>query len=148
MAAAFEQAPFAANLRESIFPQKEEQRAMNATAERQTQQMPVRPRRDRTGAKGLAITGSGFMAFLGVVFLLGGMAVLGLHAFGRDDNGYYNSDTEHLQSKGYALNTDRINLGGPAGDVSPDDLLGTVRVKAESTNGKPVFVGIARTADA
>ena len=62
--------------------------------------------------------------------------------FGRDDDGFYTADTA-LRSNGYALATDTLNVNGPI----PDDLLGTIRIRATANDAKPLFLGIARTAD-
>ncbi len=98
---------------------------------------PSRPA--RTGRLILsALTG-----FVGLLLALAGIALISVHLTARDDDGYYTADTT-LQSDGYAITTQTINLGG----VVPDDLLGTVRIRAEADGGKPLFVGIAETADA
>ncbi len=98
---------------------------------------PSRPA--RTGRLILsALTG-----FVGLLLALAGIALISVHLTARDDDGYYTADTT-LQSGGYAITTQTINLGG----VVPDDVLGTVRIRAEADGGKPLFVGIAQTADA
>ncbi len=111
-----------------------------------TRQMPtdVRPygRRGRIAA----YIGSGFMGAIGLVVLLGGLGIMSLHAFTRNSDGNYETDSQHLQAHGYALATDRINIGSAAG-VSPDAFLGTVHVEARSATRKPVFVGVAPTTD-
>jgi hypothetical protein len=82
---------------------------------------------------------------IGIALLFGGLALIAVHAFARDDDGYYTSHTEQLHSSGYALTTQEINLGGIE-DV-PDGLLGTLRVQAESTGRRPLFIGIGPTPD-
>ena len=66
----------------------------------------------------------------------------------KDSDGYLTT-TEHRFSAGTAaLATENldINLGGADWVVS-EDHLGKVRLKAEPGNGKPLFVGIAKTSD-
>jgi hypothetical protein len=98
---------------------------------------PSRP--SRTGRMIL----SGLTGFVGLVLALAGIAAVSLYLTGRDDDGYYTQDT-NLHSGGYAITSEGIHLGG----LVPDDLLGTIRVRAEADGGEPLFVGIAATSDA
>ena len=82
---------------------------------------------------------------IGLVLLIGGIAVLALYAFARDDDGYFTSDQERLESTAFAVTTDDIDLGAAPADWAPDDVLGNVRIRVEGT--KPVFVGIGSDAD-
>jgi hypothetical protein len=66
--------------------------------------------------------------------------------FARDDDGFYTSGTELLESNGYAIATENIDLGNSTDDV-PGELLGRLRVRAESSGSKPVFIGIAPRED-
>jgi hypothetical protein len=96
------------------------------------------PRAARTGRMIL----SGLTGLVGLVLALGGIAAICAVLFARDGDGYYTADTT-LQSGGYALATDTLNLNGPI----PSDLLGTIRVRATADGAKPLFLGIAKTAD-
>src|SRR5919109_693798 len=82
-------------------------------------------------------------AVIGFALLLGRLALVLAHAFARDDDGYYTSDTERLSTATYALTVEDIDLGGDPADFVPKDVLGTVRIRAERPGGGPVFVGIA-----
>lgn len=84
---------------------------------------------------------------IGLVLLLGGLGLIAAHAFARDGDGYYTTGTERLQSGSHAITAEQIDLGADPADWAPEDLLGTVRVRVESTNGRPVFLGIAREID-
>jgi hypothetical protein len=95
----------------------------------------------------LGVVFSSIAGLVGVGLLLGGLGLVAVHAFARDDDGYYTSDREHLQSPGFAIATDDLDLDFGAGGWTPGDVFGTVRVRAESSNGDPVFVGIAPTSD-
>ena len=96
-----------------------------------------------TGGRIFGMVAVSFVALVGVVMLLGGAGILALYGFARDDDGFYTSDSEPLRSPGSAIVTDDFDLGN---DV-PEGLLGTVRVRAESTDTSPVFVGIGPTQD-
>jgi hypothetical protein len=82
-------------------------------------------------------------ALIGFALLLGGLGLVLAHAFARDDDGYYTSDTERLSTATYALTVEDIDLGSDPADFVPKDVLGTVRIRAERAGGGPVFVGIA-----
>lgn len=102
---------------------------------------PAEPR--RPGALGTVLIA--LAGLVGVLLLLVGLALLALHAFGPDD-GFYTTDTASLESPGYAIVTDPIDLGPSAGfDVS--DTGATVRIAVEGAGGKPAFVGIGPAAE-
>ncbi|HSI80489.1 MAG TPA: hypothetical protein VK919_07550 [Solirubrobacterales bacterium] len=82
---------------------------------------------------------------IGLALLLGGIAVLAAYAFARDDDGYFTSDRQRLDSATYAITTEDIDLGTDEVDWAPDKLLGDVRIQVEGEG--PVFVGIAPDAD-
>jgi hypothetical protein len=86
-------------------------------------------------------------ALIAVALLLGGLALIAVDAFARDDDGFLTTSNEPLESTGYAISTDQIDLGTDPGGPTPDDLLGNVRVTVEGRGSEPVFVGIAETAD-
>ena len=66
----------------------------------------------------------------------------------KDDQGYLSTGKDRYAASTYALATDNldIDLDG-AGWVMDRDDLGNVRLSVESSDAKPVFVGIARTSD-
>jgi hypothetical protein len=98
-----------------------------------------------TGGRIVAMVLTSIGALIGITLLLCGLGLIALHAFARDDDGFFTSDTEQLRSGGYAITTDELNLDFV--DDLPDDVLGTLRVTAEGIGGRPVFVGIGRSAD-
>jgi hypothetical protein len=96
----------------------------------------------------LAVVGS-ILALVATGPLAAGAALGGADRFGRD-GGYVTSPDASLVTSGRAVTTDGILLeaGGP-GWAMPDRTLGTVRIRVTATDpGRPVFVGIASTADA
>jgi hypothetical protein len=82
---------------------------------------------------------------IGLALLAGGVALLAAHLFERDDDGFFTSDREQLESASYAITSEEIDLAADADDWAPEGLLGEVRVRVESA--KPVFVGIGPDAD-
>jgi hypothetical protein len=81
---------------------------------------------------------------IGLALLLGGIALIAVYAFARDDDGYFTSDRKDLKSPTYAITTEKIDLGAGELDWAPDKVLGNIRVQVESR--KPVFVGIGHDA--
>jgi hypothetical protein len=77
---------------------------------------------------------------IALALLVGGITVLATYAFGRDDQGYFTSDRQQLQSHAYAITTEDIDLGVDEVDWAPDEILGDLRVQFEGE--KSLFVGI------
>jgi hypothetical protein len=66
----------------------------------------------------------------------------------KDDDGYLNTGAHRLHATTYAMASDDLDLDlDGVSDVLDADDMGTVRVKATSNDGQPIFVGIARTTD-
>lgn len=93
-----------------------------------------------------------------VVGALVGLLALGMIAIGgvllwadskKDEQGYIHTDTERFATRTAAIATDNLDLdsSGP-GWLTSHDRYGNMRLEVSSRNGKPVFVGIARTKDA
>lgn len=108
---------------------------------------PSRTTSNWNGGRIVGMVAASLAALVGLLLLLGGLALIGAYAFARDDDGFFTSGDEHLSSAAYAITTDDLNLNADVADQVPEDLLGTVRVRAESTGARPLFVGIARTED-
>ena len=102
---------------------------------------PPPARRPRTG---LIATGIVLGSLSGVA-LLGGGGLLAVDHGERDADGYFTSKTAHVMGSGYAVSSQRLDLSGTEDVLS--HLASRVRVTAQSTDGKPVFVGIAHDAD-
>ncbi len=101
----------------------------------------------RAGRIVLLVVGS-LCALMAVPLLIGGVALGAALATQRDSHGYFTSGDEQFQSRTAAVTTESLDLGSPG----PDEWwakreLATVRLRVRATDGAPVFVGIARTAD-
>ena len=101
---------------------------------------PARPPSNWTASRVIGMVFASIGGLIGLALLLGGIAVLAAYAFARDDDGYFTSDREQLDSAAYAITTEDIDLGVDEADWAPDEVLGDVRVQVEGR--KPVFVGI------
>ncbi len=106
---------------------------------------PARPRSNWTGSRVIGMVFASIGGLIGLALLVGGIAMLAAYAFGRDDDGYFNSDRKQLDSATYAITTEDIDLGVDEVDWAPDKMLGNVRVQVEGD--KPVFVGIGSDDD-
>lgn len=101
-----------------------------------------------TGATGwttgrvVAVVLGSIVSLIGLALALGGVALVLAHAFARDSDGYYGTDTERLATSTYAITVEDIDLGSRVADVIPKDVLGRVRIRVQRSGGRPVFVGI------
>jgi hypothetical protein len=90
---------------------------------------------------------------LGGLALLAALALIGSTIAGifgletnRDATGYFVTDTHHYRTSSYALSTESLNVGGVTGTL--EAALVRLRIAATSDDAaKPLFIGIARTAD-
>ncbi|HYF27579.1 MAG TPA: DUF4389 domain-containing protein [Baekduia sp.] len=95
----------------------------------------------------LAIVAGSLLALLAAALTVGGIALAIAHLTLRDDDGFYTSPTERLETAGHALTGERLDLGdvrGPGMEI--DDLGADVRIQARLADDGPVFVGIAPAA--
>ena len=99
--------------------------------------------RDRTGAAalvGAAVTG--LIAF--TLFIAGGL-LLWANGHYKDADGYLSTGSQRFNSSEYAITTPSLQVD--AGFMIKADRYGQVRLQTMAKGGKPLFVGIARTAD-
>ncbi len=93
-------------------------------------------------AKIVAIVIGALLILIGIGLLVPGSLLLWLNNAGRDGQGFFMTSTRALGSEGYALTTPEVDLGmGPA-DWVPAGGVGTLRIRATSSSGDPVFIGI------
>ena len=85
------------------------------------------------------------LALFSVAVIAGGGVLAWVHE-SRDADGFLSTEIESLSSPTAALSSAKvdINVGGIGWFA---DHLGTIRITATSTNGKPIFIGIAPQAD-
>ena len=89
-----------------------------------------------------SVLGLSSLGFLGA----GGIATWATNSQ-RDTAGYLTSGTRTFSTTSYAVTSDRIDLGSSTDSITPGDVLGTVRVRATTTDpGKDLFVGVASQA--
>ncbi len=106
---------------------------------------PPRYQSNWTFGRVIGMVFTSIAGLIGLALLIGGLAVLAAYAFGRDDDGYFASDREHLDSATYAITTENIDLGEEAIDWAPDEVLGDVRIQVDAD--APIFVGIGPDAN-
>jgi hypothetical protein len=96
--------------------------------------------RNSKGRTALIVAGA-FVAVLGAIVVAAGGTVL--WQTGKSDGGYFSSGTHRFASQSHAIVTDGVKVDS---DV-PRWLIGRARITATSSDGKPVFIGIARKSD-
>jgi hypothetical protein len=109
--------------------------------------VPAAPHRSDRTARGIGAVFTSMVGLFGVLLTLGGAALIGVHAFARDDDGYYSTETEQLVSDGYAVSTAELDLAGDGDGFGIEDLGASLRVNATSSTDEPLFIGIASQDD-
>jgi hypothetical protein len=98
----------------------------------------------------LALVGGSLTGLIALALVLAGLALVLAHATARDAAGFYTAPTERFRTDTYALTSEGLQIGdvrGHGADWALDLVDATVRVRASAPDGRPVFIGIARTAD-
>jgi hypothetical protein len=109
-----------------------------------TEPMPT-----RNSGRVVSIVAGAVLLLLSLAPLAGGTALTAVHTTQRGDDGYYATGTEPLSTPTAALVSDDLDVDmGGADWMFDDGRFGSVRVTATGTDDRPVFVGIARSADA
>jgi hypothetical protein len=103
---------------------------------------PAQPRPSRVGHIMLLVFGT--IVALGAMGSLaaGGFVTWANHTQ-RDHDGYFMTSTHRFASTTYAITQGDVDLTDFPSSVQPSDL-GTIRVRATSADGKPIFLGIGR----
>ena len=110
-----------------------------------TPSSPARPRSSWTASRVIGMVFASLGGLIGLALLIGGIVVIAAYAFGRDDDGYFNSDRQQLTSATYAITTEDIDLGADEVDWAPDGVLGDLRIQVDSE--ETAFVGIGADSD-
>ena len=101
------------------------------------------------GRVALLIVGS-LASLIAFALLMAGLMMVLAHVTARDAGGFYTSHSEPFSTQTYALTSEGMQIGDIRGDGA-DWALGaldaTVRVRATTADGDPVFIGIAREQD-
>jgi hypothetical protein len=105
---------------------------------------PARAGSRWSGGRVVGLVFTSLAGLLGLAMLVGGLALIAAHAFVRDDDGYYASGDELIETTGYAVATGEIDLGADPADWAPRDLLvssgsgsRTPRAAASSSASRP-----------
>src|SRR5512134_2307696 len=101
----------------------EEQRQPPGTAP-STDPSPAPPQSNWTAGRVIGMVFASIGGLIGLALLIGGIAVMAAYAFGRDDDGYFNSDRKQLDSATFAITSEEIDLGADEADWAPDEILG------------------------
>jgi Domain of unknown function (DUF4389) len=101
------------------------------------------------GRVALVVVGS-LLALIGLASAAAGGFGLWAHTTQRDSSGYLMTSTERFTTSGYALASQSLHISSDVPSfLYGRDILGTVRVRGTSTDPRrPLFIGIARKADA
>ncbi|HSJ22261.1 MAG TPA: DUF4389 domain-containing protein [Nocardioidaceae bacterium] len=82
-------------------------------------------------------------------FLVGGTTLAVADQTLRNDQGFLMTGAQPLSTESYAIASDPVAIDtGATGDWVPQSLLGDVAVRADTTAGEALFVGVAPTEDA
>jgi hypothetical protein len=96
----------------------------------------------------IALIVTGALATLVASALVAGGALALWGDSQKEADGYLTTDTHRFEAGTRALATENLDVDlGDADWLADSDDLGKVKITAESRDGKPVFVGIARTSD-
>jgi len=103
------------------------------------------PTRDPRRNSGAIVAGVVVGALAAIALVLGSLALWGNAK--TDSAGYLSTKSDTYKTSTYALATDDLDIDG-TGWLVDNDVLGKIRLRAASHDGKPVFLGIARADDA
>lgn len=106
---------------------------------------PVAPaRRGWTGGRVVSLVIGSVLGLVSLGLLAAGGIATWATNTQRDAAGYLTSDSRSFSTASYAVTSDGIDLGSSADAVTPGDILGTVRLRATSTDpANQVFIGVA-----
>lgn len=103
-------------------------------------EVPAAPRPAGSGGGGRRV-GGWILVGIGGLFVVCAIALAVIHLTQRNSDGYYTSDTAPVVSRGYAVTSEKLDLGDLPSFAT--DAVGRVRISGRSHNGKVLFVGIA-----
>jgi hypothetical protein len=99
-------------------------------------------------ARVLLTTSAIATAIVALALVGAGAALVGIHVFGRDADGFYSTGAAALHTPTYALASNGLDVDTDVpGWAIGRGRLGVIRITAASTSGRRVFLGIGRTSD-
>lgn len=101
-------------------------------------------RRSKTGKIVFGIT-SAVLTVVAIGLLVAAVAMAWLYAQ-RDPDGFLESRIVNLSTEGYAIASEELDFEGVPDEWLPANLVGTFRVKAESSS-EPVFIGVGSSSE-
>ena len=106
------------------------------------------PRGGMSVGRILLIVFGSLLALIGLAIAAAGGAVLFANATMRDSEGFFTTRTEMYATATRALRSEDLSIvGGTSVDIADGDFA-TIRLRATPAGARPLFVGIARAADA
>ena len=101
------------------------------------------PRRPDTAVRVVVAVVSSLALLAGLGMLVAGGALLVADRAGRDSDGFLTSPVGRVETASYAVTGEGflVHVDRPAGSL-PDRVLGSVRLRAESPDGTPLFLGV------
>ena len=103
--------------------------------------VPPKPPPGRGSPNTGLTVGGWILAGLGALLVIAGIALVVVHLTQRDTDGYYTSSTVKVAAPGYAVTAEGLHIANLPSFTN--DVVGRVRVRARSNNGRALFVGIA-----
>lgn len=101
---------------------------------------PAAPRPAPSSGGGRRV-GGWILVGIGGLLVVFAIALAVIHLTQRNSAGYYTSDTAPVVSRGYAVTSEKLDLGDLPSFAT--DAVGRVRISGRSHNGRALFVGIA-----
>lgn len=101
------------------------------------------PARRWSAGRVVSIVIGSILALVSLGLLAGGGTLVVIDQTQRDSDGFLMSPSERLSTGTYALVSETLDVDVAAPDWVVDELLGTLRIRAETDPGVPLFLGIA-----
>jgi hypothetical protein len=107
---------------------------------------PPAPGRKRSVGRIVAIVAGGIIAAVGLFAVLGGLGLLWLDGK-KDADGFFTTSAERFSTPRNAITSDDLEIAQDSDASALNTIFGTLRFRVRGSEGRPVFIGIARTAE-